>query len=131
MTSANLLNDIGHALAYLHGELGLVHGDIKPANIGRKDGAYILLDFGICRRACEFRGEVTATGSLRTRAPELFLTDSYPQPAKSDVWSLAATVFNAIVGRFPFIDEGESVPRISTLKERETFEAVIKQRILE
>src|SRR5262249_17402572 len=129
--AANLLNDIGHALVYLYGELGLVHGDIKPANIGRKGGSYILLDFGICRRACEFKGDATATGSLRTRAPELFLTDKYPHPDKADVWSLGATVFNAVVGRFPFVDEGESVPRVSKPAEREAFEAVLKKRILE
>lgn len=38
--AANLLYDIAQALAYLHGEERLVHGDIKPDNIGQKGGAY-------------------------------------------------------------------------------------------
>ena len=52
-------------------QLGLVHGDIKPDNIGKKEGRFVLLDFGICRSAEKFTADTTATGSLRTRAPEL------------------------------------------------------------
>lgn len=127
--AANLLHDIARALAYLHGELRLVHGDIKPDNIGWKSGAYILLDFGICRRDCEFSRDATATGSLRTRGPELFLTDRYDEPGKADVWSLGATVFNAVTGRFPFIDDGEAIPRVSDPPKRGAFEEVVKGRI--
>ncbi len=129
--AANLLYDIAQALAYLHGELRLVHGDVKPDNIGRRGVACILLDFGICRRDCEFSREASATGSLRTRAPELFLTDSYPipEPGKVDVWALGATVFKAMTGRFPFVDEGETVPRVSTPLERAAFEKEIARRI--
>jgi serine/threonine protein kinase len=129
--AANLLSDIAHALTYLHGDLGLVHGDIKPDNIGWKDGAYILLDFGICRRACEFSRDTTATGSLRTRAPELFLTDQYEEPGKADVWSIGAAVFNAITGRFPFVDEGEPIPRITDPPARTAFEEIVRKRIRE
>jgi serine/threonine protein kinase len=129
--ASNLLSDIAHALAYLHEELKLVHGDVKPDNIGWKDGAYILLDFGICRRACEFSRDSTATGSLRTRAPELFLTDKYEEPDKADVWSLGATVFNAVTGRFPFIDQGESPPRVSEPRDRAVFEEIVTKRIQE
>ena len=53
--AANLLYDISSALNYIHEELKLVHGDIKPDNIGNKDGRYILLDFGICRSIKSFR----------------------------------------------------------------------------
>lgn len=130
--AATLLSDIAHALSYIHcGDQQLVHGDIKPDNIGWKDGAYILLDFGICRRACEFTRDATATGSLRTRAPELFLTDKYEDPRKADVWSLGAAVFNAVVGRFPFVDQGEEVPRISKQDRREEFEGTVRKRIQE
>ena len=128
--ASNLLYDIGQALAYLHGELGLVHGDIKPDNIGQKDGSYILLDFGICRPSCDFTSESTVTGSLRTRAPELFGHESYPaEPRKFDVWALGATVFKAVTGRFFFIEEDEKVPRVSTPLERKAFEAKISERI--
>jgi len=125
--AANLLHNIADALAFMH-ERALVHGDIKPDNIGRDGGAYILLDFGICRLASEFVKEATATGSLRTRAPELLISDAYTEPPKVDLWALGATVFNALLGRFPLVDEGEPVPRVSHLEERNRFEALLASR---
>src|SRR5262249_33780923 len=131
--SANLLHDVAQALSYLHEELRLVHGDVKPDNIGRRDGLFILLDFGVCRPECKFTTEVKATGSLRTRAPELFLTGKYEQGQanKADVWAIGATVFKAITGRFPFLttDEEKELPRKSSPKERAEFETLIANRV--
>ena len=66
--TALLIHDIAAALCYLD-DKGLVHGDIKPDNIGLDQRRFVLLDFGICRPASEFVGAYAATGSLRTRAP--------------------------------------------------------------
>lgn len=41
-----LVADISAALTAIH-EAGIVHRDIKPANILRRDGRYLLADFGI------------------------------------------------------------------------------------
>ena len=126
--AANLLYNIADALAFMHAR-ELVHGDVKPDNIGRDDGAYILLDFGICRPITEFAKEATATGSLRTRAPELLTTDKYDDARKVDVWALGATVFNALTGRFPLVDVGEPIPRISAPEERARFEQILASRV--
>jgi serine/threonine protein kinase len=126
--AANLLYNIADALAFMH-ERGLVHGDVKPDNIGRDGGAYILLDFGICRLATEFVKETTATGSLRTRAPELLTSNSYEDSRKVDVWALGATVFNVLLGRFPLVDVGEAIPRISHPEERASFERLLATRV--
>jgi len=128
--AANLLHDVGNALKFLHEELHLVHGDVKPDNIGKKDDDYLLLDFGICRSKNAFENETEPTGSLRTRAPELFIHEKYQFPEKVDVWAIGATVFNAITGRFPLYKKGETPPRISHLKERKEFEDIIKDRVL-
>jgi len=125
--AANLLRDIASALAYLQ-EKQLVHGDIKPDNIGFEDGNYILLDFGICRPIGKFDADATPTGSLRTRAPEVLLGErnhSY----SSDIWALGATVYNAVAGRFPLFSPGEAPPRVSTPAEREAFEGVLRGRV--
>lgn len=127
--AANLLYDIADALNYLHVTLDLVHGDIKPDNIGKKGENYILLDFGICRHSKAFSYEATATGSLRTRAPELLKNDSYPYPHKVDIWALGATVFNASVGRFPLFDFDESPPRISSPDDRNKYEEMLSYRV--
>ena len=53
--AANLFYDIANALHFLHSK-DLVHGDVKPDNIGKNGEDYILLDFGICRRKEDFKG---------------------------------------------------------------------------
>ena len=127
--AANLLYDIANALKYLHTELDLVHGDVKPDNIGRRGSEYVLLDFGICRRSQAFTPEITPTGSLRTRAPELLQEPGYREPQKADVWALGATVYNALVHRFPLFELGERPPRVSTPEERRRFEIVLQERV--
>ena len=126
--AANLLYNIGSALDELH-QLNKVHGDVKPDNIGKRGENYILLDFGICRNIEEFTNDITATGSLRTRAPELLAINKYDgDPTKADVWALGATVFNAIVGHFPLFEKGEKPPRITKPEERINFEQILKRR---
>ncbi len=125
--AANLLRDIASALAFLT-EQELVHGDIKPDNIGFEGGRYILLDFGICRPQGAFDGDVTPTGSLRTRAPELIMGEGQ-HSYMSDVWALGATVFNTLTGRFPLFRVGEIPPRVSNPEEREKCEELLRDRV--
>lgn len=130
LEAANLLYDIANALNHLHEIKDLVHGDVKPDNIGMKNYDYILLDFGICRKSDSFTITSTPTGSLRTRAPELLSGDGYIIPSKVDVWALGATVYNYCCGRFPLYDVGESPPRIDEDPERRRlFELTLKERI--
>ena len=129
--AANLLFDIGKAVKFLH-DKGLVHGDVKPDNIGKNRDTYVLLDFGICREASAYTADVTPTGSLRTRAPELLLDNSSPRdPMKVDVWALGATVYNSIKKRFPLIAGDQRIPRISTPVERGEFEQMLRLRVTE
>lgn len=125
--AANLLRDITSALVFLT-EQELVHGDIKPDNIGFEGGRYILLDFGICRPQGAFNGDVTPTGSLRTRAPELIMGEGQ-HSYMSDVWALGATVFNALTGRFPLFLESEKPPQVSNPDEREECEELLRDRV--
>lgn len=125
--AANLFRDIASALDFLKAK-ALVHGDVKPDNIGIEGGRYILLDFGICRPADSFTEDTTATGSLRTRAPELLVGPTAHSHA-SDVWGLAATVFNALAGRFPLFAKEEKPPRVSKPEDRAGFEAELKRRV--
>lgn len=125
--AANLLRDVASALSFIQ-EKRLVHGDVKPDNIGFEDGRYILLDFGICRSEEAFFEDSTPTGSLRTRAPELLLGTQTHSHA-SDLWALGATVYNAVTGRFPLLDVGEKPPRVSHDVERGAFESILAKRV--
>lgn len=124
--ASNLLFDIALALQYLHGR-DLVHGDIKPDNLGFDEERYVLLDFGVCRKQAQFDAGATATGSLRTRAPEL-LIGSTGHGFASDIFALGAVVFNSLVGAFPFFNPDEDIPRVSTPEERREKEDEIRIR---
>ena len=105
---ANLLYGIAMALSYIHAH-ELVHGDIKPDNIGIDENQYVLLDFGICRREERFKQD-EPTGSLRMRAPEL-LSGTSKNNKKSDIWALGATILNASsAGQFPLYKDSSPTP---------------------
>jgi serine/threonine protein kinase len=128
--ASNLLSEMASALDFLHSNHNLVHGDIKPDNIGIREEQFVLLDFGIARPADEYTGAVTPTGSLRTRAPELLCGDRIMDPKKVDVWALGATVFNSLIGRFPlFREDDPPPPRITRPDERAAFETKLQERI--
>lgn len=123
---ANLLHDLLSAVAYLHGTLGRIHGDIKPDNVAASGGRYLLLDFGNSTPISETTG--VPSGSFRTRAPELLgdaQTFNTP-PGAADVWSVGATVFHLVLGRFPLLDRGESTPTDDD--QRTSFKEVLRVR---
>lgn len=125
--AANLLFDISSALAFLHETVQHVHADVKPDNIGRRGNVFILLDFGMCRPLDEL-AEATATGSLRTRAPEVLRDASYAIPDRVDVWALGAVLFNAYERRFPLFDAGEHVPPVAQTQDREALLSLLEER---
>jgi serine/threonine protein kinase len=125
---ASLAYALASAVAHIH-QGGYVHGDIKPDNMGKKDDRFVLLDFGLCRLVEDFTPDTSATGSLRTRAPELLKSDHYEVSAyAADIWAIGATLFNFEEGRFPFLGRNEPVPRVSSMEQREAFEGKLAQR---
>ena len=90
---------IAEALAYVHGQ-GLLHRDVKPANIlvGR-DGRVRLTDFGIARLVDAAR--VTSTGMMvgtaSYLAPEQVAGEPVGPPA--DVYALGLVLLECLTGR--------------------------------
>jgi TonB family protein len=100
----SLLGQIADALDYAHGE-GIVHRDVKPANIMvRGDGKAKITDFGIARIASQ---AITRTGysmgTLAYMAPEQIMTAKVS--GKADEFSLAVIAFQMLCGQRPFVAE--------------------------
>jgi eukaryotic-like serine/threonine-protein kinase len=87
------------ALQYLHGRTPpLIHRDLKPANLmTTRHGQLKLIDFGIARHFVA-NTRVTMVGTHGYAPPEQYA--GRPEP-RSDLYSLAATMYQALSGRDP------------------------------
>jgi serine/threonine-protein kinase len=104
---------VASALHYAH-QHGVVHRDIKPENILLQSGQALVADFGIALAVSQAGGtRLTETGmSLGTphyMSPEQAAGDR-ELDARSDVYSLAAMIYELLVGEPPHV--GNSVQAI-------------------
>jgi eukaryotic-like serine/threonine-protein kinase len=81
-------------------EQGLVHCDVKPANVMLGPGPAKLIDFGIASPPHEGHQGDTSIGSLHFMSPEQ-LHGQALTPA-SDLFSLGAVLYEALTGRPPY-----------------------------
>ncbi len=109
---AQLGAQIGSALSAVHAA-GVLHRDVKPANIVRDaEGRFVLVDFGLgtsWRDAAHAKGR--PTGTPLYMAPELLAGES--PTVRSDLYALGLTMRFALVGRHAF-----AVETLEALRER-------------
>jgi serine/threonine protein kinase len=110
--AVDLVAQIGNGLDAIHAA-GLVHRDVKPANVllsGEAGSEHpYLTDFGVARNIATQSG-LTQTGrfvgTLDYVAPEQISGD--PVDARVDVYALGCLLFKLLAGEVPFPREGEA-----------------------
>ncbi len=121
-TLARWFLEATRALRAVHA-LGLLHRDVKPANLMLdRDGQLKLMDFGIARSVAEQRTIVTQTG-------QMFGTEAYMAPEslraaqseievgpRSDIYALCATFYELFSGRRLFDHQTNSAAEVRTRK---------------
>jgi serine/threonine protein kinase len=107
-TAAALIGQVADGLDAVHAA-GLVHRDVKPANViveggisGAESTAF-LTDFGLAKAMASTAG-LTATGevigSVDYMAPEQI--EGQRVDARTDVYALGCVLFHAVAGKVPF-----------------------------
>jgi serine/threonine protein kinase len=107
-----LFSQIGDALDAAH-RAGLVHRDVKPANVlvaagehtrpTHGDHAY-LTDFGVTKRTSEMSGGLTGTGNFLGTvdyvSPEQI--QGKPVAPTTDIYALGCMLYECLTGRLPY-----------------------------
>jgi len=106
------IKEIAEALDWTH-QVGIIHRDVKPSNIHVLPGGRAkLLDFGIARNlklsTLTFTGEMRGTPAYAS--PEQITGRHEQIDARTDIYSLGATLYEALTGKQPF--DGESTEQV-------------------
>lgn len=100
-----LTMELADALGYAHAA-GMIHRDVKPANIILNErGQAILTDFGIARliESSRLTQDGISTGTPAYMSPEQ--ATGLPGDGRSDLYALGVILYELLIGHPPYNDE--------------------------
>jgi serine/threonine-protein kinase len=106
---------VADALGAAHAS-GLVHRDVKPANILLSaDGRVLVADFGIAKAAegNDLTGSGAMVGTAKYLAPEQ--VEGGAIDGRADVYSLGVVLYEALTGVPPFAEETDAATALARL----------------
>jgi YVTN family beta-propeller protein len=108
--AVTMLGQVAAALDAAH-ECGLIHRDVKPANVMVASGHCYLTDFGLTKRAAasEVSGALTGTGvflgTVAYIAPEQIAGKAID--GRADVYALTCVLHECLTGECPFTKDSD------------------------
>lgn len=111
--AVTIIAEVADALETAH-QGGVVHRDVKPANILLSpDGRVLVADFGIAKAGGDLTTTNTTLGTAKYLAPEQ--VEGKAVDARTDVYALAVVLYETVCGRPPFSAETEAATALARL----------------
>lgn len=86
-------------------EAGIVHEDIKPANILKKGPIFKLCDFGVSEISRDYVQTTTRRGTISYMPPEKLKIKNFIPSDKSDIFSLGVCLYEIFFGIHPYLSK--------------------------
>ena len=110
--TVSIASDVAAALDYAHAR-GLIHRDVKPANILLAGGHAVVADFGIARAVAVKRDDAitisgVSLGTAQYMSPEQ-CSASHELDQRTDVYAFGCVVYEMLTGNPPFTGVNEQI----------------------